>query len=422
MLELQTDTLVLLAISEASTMRIKLLAFLGSCTAVVIASSTIFTVSAKISTAQPEPLKAYQDALLDAADPPQPDEVLDNLTAIDESNLNLIWDNQGRVLVATFAKANRYTSGQKISPPSEIWVTVVPELKDFCTNYKNTGVDNNQLNLRLKQLLGLPPNGEYVKVAEIWVDPQYLKRPTLDPEINDRKIQPLANPIQYPLPFPPDVDRTYQDWFSNLVKNRNNSRYPWTGLGYTYDWGVYPKTNLQTDAGLSEFVILLSSTSVVSTPIEVKRVVSTEKYCKTEDIGMENLTENTPLFVHYQSWTDEITIENKHIKHVHTEYEYDNPVSGNPSGSKQSVLTDTDLTQQQWEDLKTYIRNSGFEKLEDVYGAPEGYRYYPYNLTIGWGTEKKEVKYRSNPSYGEAPLAFKNIENYLFALSEQARK
>jgi hypothetical protein len=49
-------------------------------------------------------------------------------------------------------------------------------------------------------------------------------------------------------------------------------------------------------------------------------------------------------------------------------------------------------------------------------------QYYPYNLTIGWGTEKKEVKYRSNPSYGEAPLAFKNIENYLFALSEQARK
>jgi hypothetical protein len=137
---------------------------------------------------------------------------------------------------------------------------------------------------------------------------------------------------------------------------------------------------------------------------------------------MKNLTQTHSLFVLYKSWTDEITIENKHIKHVHTEYEYDNPISGNPSSSKQSVLTDANLTEQQWEDLKTYIRNSEFEKLEDVYGAPEGCRYYPYNLTIGWGTETKEVKYQSNPSYGEAPLAFQNIENYLFSLSEQARK
>jgi hypothetical protein len=386
-----------------------------------IVSSTILPFSGKISTAQSVPSKAYQEALKDAADT-QPDEVLDNLTAIVESNLRLIWEGQpgkSRVLVATFAKANRYKLG-KISPPSEIWVTVVPELKDFCKNYKNMGVDNNQLNRRIEQLLGLPPNGEYVEVAEIWVDPQYLKRPTLDPEINDRIVQALPNPIQYPLPFPQGVDSAYQTWLTNLVKNRKSSPYPWTGLGYTYDWGVYPKTNLQTDAGLSEFVILLNSS--VSTPIEVKQVLSSEEYCNTENIGMKNLTENVPLSVHYQSWTDEITIENKHIKHVHREYEYDNPVSGNPSGSKQSVLTDHNLTQQQWEDLKTYIRNSGFEKLEDVYGAPEGYRSYPYNLTIGWGTEKKEVKYRSNPSYGEAPLAFKNIENYLLTLSEQARK
>lgn len=263
-------------------MRFKLLTLLSSCTALAIAGSTIFPFSGKISTAQPTPPNTYQDALIDAADS-QPDEVLDNLTAIVDSNPNLIWESEpgkNRVLVATFAKANsRYREGDKISPPSEIWVTVVPELKDFCANYKNTEVDNNQLNLRLKQLLGLPPHVEYVKVAEIWVDPQYLKRPTLDPEISDRNVQPLANPIQYPLSFPPGVDQTYQDWFTQLVENRNHSGYPWTGLGYTYDWGVYPKTNLQTDAGLSEFVILLNPNSIVSTPIEVKQVLSTEEYC-----------------------------------------------------------------------------------------------------------------------------------------------
>jgi hypothetical protein len=137
---------------------------------------------------------------------------------------------------------------------------------------------------------------------------------------------------------------------------------------------------------------------------------------------VKNLTENSLMFVHYKSWNDDINIENKYINHIRTEYEYDSPVSGNHSGSKQLLLTDNILTEQQWEDLETFIKGSNFERLEDIYGAPEGYRYYPYNLTIGWGTGKKEVKYRSNPSYEQAPEAFKNIENYLFALSEQARK
>jgi hypothetical protein len=201
-------------------MKVKLLIFLSLSTALAIVSSTIFAFSGKMSIAQTTVSKAYQDALIDAADS-LPDEVLDNLTAIVESNPKLIWEGQpgnSRVLVATFTGAIGYESGQKIFPPSEIWVTVVPELKDFCTKYKNTGVDKNQLNLRLKQLLGLPPNREYVKVAEIWVHPQYLKRPTLDPEINDRTVQHLTNSI-HPSLFSQGVDSAYQTWFTNQIKN-----------------------------------------------------------------------------------------------------------------------------------------------------------------------------------------------------------
>jgi hypothetical protein len=58
--------------------------------------------------------------------------------------------------------------------------------------------------------------------------------------------------------------------------------YPWTGLGYTYDWGIYPKTPLQTDAGLSEFIIFLPPNTEPSVSIEVKGVFSTEEYCKKE--------------------------------------------------------------------------------------------------------------------------------------------
>lgn len=135
---------------------------------------------------------------------------------------------------------------------------------------------------------------------------------------------------------------------------------------------------------------------------------------------MKTVSQNVPLFVHYKSWTDDITIENKHFKHIHTEHQYDNPVSGNPSRSKQSVLTDTDLKEEQWKDLEA-IKHSGFDRLQDSYGVPEGYRFYPYNLTIAWGTEKKVVKYRSNPSYEEASEPFKIIERYMLNLSEQIR-
>lgn len=135
------------------------------------------------------------------------------------------------------------------------------------------------------------------------------------------------------------------------------------------------------------------------------------------DISKEYL----PLFIQYDSWTDDITIENKHIRHVETRYEFENPVSSIPSSWHEVVLTDANLTDQQWSDLKQFIKDSGFETLKDAYGAPEGKRYYPYNLTIARGEERKEVQYRSNPSYDKPPEPFWAIEKYLFDLSNQAR-
>ncbi|MCP4344283.1 MAG: caspase family protein [Desulfobacterales bacterium] len=128
------------------------------------------------------------------------------------------------------------------------------------------------------------------------------------------------------------------------------------------------------------------------------------------------------LSVYYHSWTDTIIFENKHVKHTQTEYEYNNPISAVPSGMSQLLMTDADLNDQQWEALKDFVENSGFEKLENAYGAPEDHRHYPYVITINWDTKRKEVKYRSNPNFGEPPEAFKNTENYLFNLSQNSKR
>jgi hypothetical protein len=244
--------------------------------------SGFFTSSIKISAAQTSLSKAYQDARIDAAEPKE-NELINNLTAIDKSTRYLQWEGEpgkSRVLVATFTTKDGYRIGNLTPKPGEIWVTVVPELKDFCQQYNETGADQNKLNLRLKQLLGLPPSLPYTHVAEIWVPIQYLKRPSLDPEINDRTVQ-LIKDTEH-LKFPQGVDSAYQDWFVKLFYNRKNSPYPWTSLGYTYDWE--PKTNLQSHAGLSEFVIFPSSDT--SIPVEIKQILSTEEYCKMEGLAI----------------------------------------------------------------------------------------------------------------------------------------
>jgi hypothetical protein len=278
---------------------------ISTLTVLTIALSGIFSGSEKISTAQSQPIlsESYLKALEDAA-LPESHEVLNNLTVIDQSNPNLTWDEQGRVLMVNFTKENRFQPAKPIqsndnSSPTVIWVTVAPQLKDFCTNYlkANPELNTQKRKERLEQLLGLKPNSSNTHIAEIWVHPKYLKRPSIDPEIDD----PIA---QIPPPYHevcPDNNgnncNSYQKWLKERLKEQEANReyfsnnsgnlppnlYPWTGLGYTFDWGIYPKTPLQTDAGLSEFIIFLEPNLEPSFNIEVKTVMPTEQYCNFQN-------------------------------------------------------------------------------------------------------------------------------------------
>jgi hypothetical protein len=63
---------------------------------------------------------------------------------------------------------------------------VVPEIKTF---FKDHVDPNSNLTLRVKQLLGLPPNNSNLYFVELWVNPQSLFRPTPDNEVNDTVSQ-----------------------------------------------------------------------------------------------------------------------------------------------------------------------------------------------------------------------------------------
>ena len=64
---------------------------------------------------------------------------------------------------------------------------------------------------------------------------------------------------------------SYRNWYSNrrtyvYSQTSVNSPYPWTALGYTYDWGITPP-----HYGVSEFVIN-SGTAGIGVFIQVVHV------------------------------------------------------------------------------------------------------------------------------------------------------
>ncbi|MCW4010527.1 MAG: hypothetical protein NWF05_07905 [Candidatus Bathyarchaeota archaeon] len=203
----------------------------------------------------------YRDAIEDAM-VAKPSEIYNGLTPITTSNHNLNWTGEAgneSVLVVTFTKyASSYPLGETVNTTwGETWVTVVPEIRTF---FKTQDANMN-VTLRALQLLGLPPNNTNTYFVEMWVNPQALFRPAPDNEINDTSAQ---------LDFPESATADYKTWFNNnIIYSYFPERYPWTRLGYTYDWG-----NTKGHVGLSEFVLKQNSL------VTVESVTPTQEYLK----------------------------------------------------------------------------------------------------------------------------------------------
>jgi hypothetical protein len=211
-------------------------------------------------------------------------EISCDLTPISNYNGKLIWENGvvgSRVLVATvIGDAGKYylctdpagctgdtcrEGGNCSTYHWDSWVTVAPELQNF-------RAPTTPSLLRVVQLLGLPPSyatvgsaREAKYVLELWVKPEDLFRPCPDSEISDTvcemgfPIDPFRmldrnNKILATEGLPVPVFETYTSWFSNRTRNvytatPDSEAYPWTRVGYTYDWGS------PNHVGLSEFVV-----------------------------------------------------------------------------------------------------------------------------------------------------------------------
>jgi hypothetical protein len=195
---------------------------------------------------------------------------------------DIVWEGvpgQSRVLVGTFMSRATYQNyyAPYLGHPEyhltkSLWVTVVPELKNFflgqvCPPTKE----------RVRQVLGLNPAYSFEVFLELWVSPADLFRPSPDPENNDHEAMLAGQIGPGNWTFPQDgnpfirlddtalfleaawlAPRTFKQWFINRAEtiyhrdgnDPSNWGDPWTRLGYTYDWG-----NPGDPVGASEFIL-----------------------------------------------------------------------------------------------------------------------------------------------------------------------
>ncbi len=226
--------------------------------------------------------QAYAAAVADAR-VAEPSEIVTDLVAITPYQPGLVWEGEpgaSRVKVVTWTDQDFFDGsvGKEYTLPrgANVWITLVPQLKDFLVPTGDTS------NLRIEQLLGLPPDTGKSKFVELWVDPADMFRPCPDPEVidttcglsfatTDNRFLSFTNETIVDWKGDKQVAMTYSQWFDNRTETGYDepNPYPWTRLGYTYDWA-----RPHDPVGMSEYVVLGETT------VGVAAVVPTAVYLR----------------------------------------------------------------------------------------------------------------------------------------------
>ena len=175
------------------------------------------------------------------------DEVMD-LVCLTQDDPQVIWDEAGeQVLLVTW---HDYAEPCEPGEPlvhKDIWATSLGEFKNW---YRENGGGVTDWDLRVSQLLGMPDGGGCTRFSAFWISPSAVVRPAYVTDVT----------AQMENGYDQITDPVYQTWFDgNIIYSYFESEYPWTRLGYTYDWSggdsVY---------GLTEFLIADGSTAEIA--------------------------------------------------------------------------------------------------------------------------------------------------------------
>ena len=205
-------------------------------------------------------------------------ETVTNLDILDASNASLVWnDDKSQLKVVTWKSQSSYDKFLKPytqssdSEANVVWVSLAPKVQAFCQQYRQTHkkATKADVDMRLKQYLGLNSEWNYDVFVELWVSPSDVFRPCVDPAPNDNGCE-----LNFGSTVPTVKNiKDYKAFYQNLFYKsfREAPGVPWTGLGYTYDW-----KDTKHEQGASEFILS------PSTPYKIERVVPTLEYCTAQ--------------------------------------------------------------------------------------------------------------------------------------------
>ena len=193
----------------------------------------------------------YKEAIIDASVPEQK-EIAFGLAKLTKENPFLEWKDES-VKVVTWTSWDGYLAlvDSTITTTRDTWVTPAPSLESFA---EKSQLATDSLILSMEQLLGIPSKSGKKYFVTIWVNPSNVFRPCLDPEVTDDHCEVSLDKIETP------IDSAHIAWIENLRASSYDTLkgYPWTQLGYTYDWA-----DNGTEIGLSEFVIKPNSSITI---------------------------------------------------------------------------------------------------------------------------------------------------------------
>lgn len=182
----------------------------------------------------------YADSIEDAM-VAQPEEIEPLVSLTKESDM-VTWNEKGdKVLLLSWHKyPESYVEGSEISLEyGPVWTFTDKEIAHWYSKNK-AGVTD--WDMRLRQLIGLTPDSMYTHMTAFWADPKDVLRPAYNTDITTDKMSTT---------FEAEPDEAFHAWFNgNIISSYYEGGYPWTRLGYTYDWA-----NNGKEYGLTEFLI-----------------------------------------------------------------------------------------------------------------------------------------------------------------------
>ncbi len=216
----------------------------------------------------PESHEVYLRAVADAARKNMPVAKVD---AIDADNPNVVWEDvpgSGRILLTTWVKHHYYDSKVGIDDQplgGDYTFMNVGHVFQNCCRAASTANGQSLASVvrRMEQLIGIPDEAGKERIAEIWVPASAIFRPCTDPQTGTDTCSHTT---------PPDVPTSYTEWFTawQTSSYTGDPGFPFSGMGYAYDWGYWSKI------GLSEFVV------PGDTHVLISSQTATETYCNAD--------------------------------------------------------------------------------------------------------------------------------------------